>query len=171
MWWGSSNEEVSSVRALTFRSLDRDAMHKHQVTVGYLAHETCGFEKRLRMTEEGGVKRSNAQHVHDRFSTGKWPFNSLPEQCLHGFGPESWEPLGCLGASCCWTHRRHSPLYPAVADVLSRCSFWCRDPNAAPAPKQKHPWGQLHGRGLCEYDGGRWTHHLFDIFVLDLGED
>lgn len=39
---------MNSATSLTFRSFDRHAIYKHQVTVGYLAHETCGFEKHLR---------------------------------------------------------------------------------------------------------------------------
>lgn len=49
------SKEVTSnfgVVALTFRSFDRHTVYKHQVNVGYLAHETCSFKKCLRQKEE-----------------------------------------------------------------------------------------------------------------------
>lgn len=49
---GSESWDMSGVVSLTFRSFDRHTMYKHQVTVGHLAHDACGFKKRLEEIEE-----------------------------------------------------------------------------------------------------------------------
>lgn len=69
VWWGSTEQgshtpkrrsvflEMEHVGALTFGSFDWHAVYKHQVAVGYLAHETRSFKKRLKKTYGRSVER------------------------------------------------------------------------------------------------------------------